>query len=86
MLKIRTNEEIENHDKCELYDNNDRLIGEINSLLILTDICCQIKEYGLKGYYIRYGTVKTEIESDGRIYFNQERPFTSMANMLRELI
>lgn len=86
MIKIKTNEEIENYNKCELFDNHDKLIGEITSGLILTDICVQIKEQKLSGYYVIFNSEKTEIQTDGRVYFKNERPFTAIGDMLRELI
>lgn len=86
MIKIKTNEEIEKYNKCELFDNNDNLIGEITSGLILTDVCVQIKEQKLSGYYVIFNSEKIEIQIDGRIYFKNERPFTAIGDMLRELI
>jgi len=86
MVKIKTNEEIENYNKCQLFDNNDKLVGEITSGLILTDVCVQIKEQKLNGYYVIFNSVKTKIQIDGRIYFKNKRPFTAIGDMLRELI
>lgn len=85
MIKIKTNEEIENNS-CSLYDNNGKYIGEITSGLILTDVCVQIKEQSLIGYYIMFEGVKIEIEKGGRIMWKTENPFPAAGDMLRKLI
>ena len=86
MITIKTNEEIENYEYCELFDNNDNLIGTITSGLILLDVCVQIKRLQLTGYYIIFKSKKCEIQMDGRVLINGDRPFKYFGKMLRELI
>lgn len=86
MIRIRTNEEIENYEICLLFDNSNHLIGEIKSGLILTDVLLQIKINKLSGYYIVFNSEITIIESDGSIRFDGKKPFSSLSNMLRDLI
>lgn len=86
MITIRTNEEIEEFQTCELFDCNNILVGTISSSLILTDICVQIKEQQLLGYYIIYDQIICDIGKDGRLDSRCVRVFPAIGNMLRELI
>ena len=87
-LKIRTDEEIESYDSCELYDSNDKLIGIVKSGLSLTDICVQIKKNNIEGCYIKFKDEKIEITNTGRILPERiiEMPFRSLGILLRKLI
>ena len=85
MIKIKTDKEIEN-DLVELFDNLGNKIGNIESGLQMQDVCVQIKKENANGYYVIFNGIKTIIESDGRIYFGNNKPFTAIGNMLRELI
>ena len=86
MVHIRTNEEIEENIKVELFDNKDSSLGMIQSGLILLDICYQIKNNNISGYYVIFNDEKTIIQNDGRIYFNSTRPFPMLASMLRDIM
>lgn len=86
MIKIRSISEIENNEIVELYDNENNFLGNIESGIQFLDICIQIKESNLVGYYIGFKGEKIYFESDGRIYFKHDRPFTSYGNLIRKLI
>jgi hypothetical protein len=86
MVTIRTNEEIEEFQTCELFDCNDNLIGTISSSLIMQDICVQIKEQQLDGYYIIYDSIRCDIENNGRLHTRNVIVFPAIGNLLRKLI
>lgn len=50
-------------DCCELYDQNDTLLGTINNHLQFEDVCLQIAKQKLDGYYF--------IWKDQKIYINR---------------
>jgi hypothetical protein len=84
MIKIRTDKEIEN-DIVQLY-YNDELIGEIESSLSFHDILSQIKRDGIDGYYIIFNGEKSNINKYGRVFFNGQRPFNALGDIIRDLI
>ncbi len=86
MVKIKSINEIENNDSVELFDNNNVSLGMMYTGLQLQDICVQIKEQNLEGYYIVYQNEKINITNEGRVYCNGKRPFSSIGNLLRCLI
>lgn len=84
IIFIKTSEELEN-DSCKLYSPEDKLIGEVTTGLSLTDICVQIKEQSLEGYYLLYNNDKMDIFKDGRVSGNI-KIFPKLGEMLRVLI
>lgn len=86
MVEIRSVKDIE-VDEVELHGPDGNLIGILESGIQLQDVCVQIKNQSLEGYYIMFNGYKTFIETDGRIYFHDDaRPFNALTDLLRELI
>lgn len=86
MIQIRSDTEIENHQIVYLYDDNDNYLGDITSGLVLQDVCLQVKQQGIKGYYVVFAGEKTYFDENGRLFFKHKKPFTALMNIIRELI
>lgn len=50
-----------------LYDPNNKLLGNIDNLLTFSDVRAQIKEQGLSGYYIIYKNQTIGIDRNGEL-------------------
>jgi hypothetical protein len=86
MVKIRNIKEIENNDTVELFDNKGNSLGTIETGIQLQDVCVQIKELQLEGYYVIYQNTKISITKEGRVYCQTKRPFSANGDLLRKLI
>lgn len=84
MITLRTTEEIENCS-VDLYSSTNDFIGTLTSGIQLTDICVQIKEQELEGYFIVFEEKIIPITKEGILYSNS-RPFLALGKLLRILI
>ena len=70
-----------------LYDPNGKFIGMILNEAAFMDVCCQIKEKEVPGYYVMYGKHKITIGSDGTV--SEQYPdgfFNAFVDMNGELL
>jgi len=73
---------------CELYDKNDNLIGEIKSMLQMTDIRVQHKEQGIKAgnYYFLFKGKRIDIDINGTLSDYPTGFYDTYTNQLMKLI
>ena len=71
---------------CELFDNNEKLIGQITSELSLLDVLVQIKTLKLEGYYIIFEDEKISILPSGKIQRPPKRFYPNYDNLCDKLL
>lgn len=81
---IKINEIVEPVSK--LYDKDDKLVGEITSLLQLDDIRIQIKKEKVSGYYVIWNDQKIRIDKFGYLEDWPRGFYDNMDKQLDELI
>jgi predicted ATPase len=81
---IKINEIVESVSK--LYDKDDKLVGEITSLLQLDDIRIQIKKEKVSGYYVIWNNLKIRIDKFGYLEDWPRGFYDNMDKQLDELI
>lgn len=87
MIKIKEITEL----PAILLDNNHNYVGMVYNNLELNDVCIQIKNQQLEGYYFLFtdseGVQHTiDIDSNGRIYDKPQEFFGLLSHQLRELL
>ena len=85
MCEIKINNNI-TEDPCDLYGPNGEYIGQIQNILSLYDVRCQIKENELTGYYIIFHNEKLEINKYGILNPWPDDLFGKLDNYLNFMI
>lgn len=84
MKQIKINKIVE--PVTELFAPDGTKVGDITSMLELTDVCIQIMRQSVKGYYVLFKGEVLEIDKRGRIYNRKVGFYDTHAMQLRELL
>ena len=69
-----------------LYDPNGKRVGKIRNNTAMMDVCAQIAQKHLTGYYVKYKGEKLVIRDDGRIKNPPEGFYDSLDNSMKVIL